>query len=372
MKQIITKKMLIKPNAPEYHFVLIYLGRRGGGEQILLESEEYLRVNYSEYTIVCSEELNSRFRLENGISFPIPRKYTEIFNLRANLKFVLRFLQLYVALQSKKSRIIFLQIMPSPTDIFFDLLAKRLKASIVRSIHDLQAHPGEKWPSAKSILKRIKKAQILIAYSNYISTGIRQITEKQILIANLPDKVYSESQSEKVEIRPIISKAIPSVCVIGRAYEYKGYELLADALSQVKLQFKFSAHGLGNYPLEFESLGIVTNRWLSNSELMSEIENADILIFPYIEASQSGIIPIARAANKIIVASAIGGLSEQLQDYERAILVEPRDSFKLKEAIEFAIKCFQNGKFLHVKAMKQDNQMSTIEITDKYFSSSKN
>jgi glycosyltransferase involved in cell wall biosynthesis len=56
------------------------------------------------------------------------------------------------------------------------------------------------------------------------------------------------------------------------------------------------------------------DRWLSDSEVLSLITNSDVVVLPYLEASQSGIIPVALSSNRPIVITPVGGLIEQIED----------------------------------------------------------
>jgi len=60
------------------------------------------------------------------------------------------------------------------------------------------------------------------------------------------------------------------------------------------------------------------DHWLSESEISQLIANCQVAVFPYIEASQSGLIPIAKYFNKPVVFFPVGGLEEQVADYPLA------------------------------------------------------
>ncbi len=58
----------------------------------------------------------------------------------------------------------------------------------------------------------------------------------------------------------------------------------------------------------------VENRWVPDEEVAALIAWADAVVLPYVEASQSGVAPGAIAAGRIVVATRVGGLTEQLSD----------------------------------------------------------
>jgi glycosyltransferase involved in cell wall biosynthesis len=68
----------------------------------------------------------------------------------------------------------------------------------------------------------------------------------------------------------------------------------------------------------------VENRWVPESEIGPLLAWSDALILPYREASQSGVAAAALAAGRPVIATRVGGLSEQLSVAPRALLCEPR------------------------------------------------
>lgn len=60
---------------------------------------------------------------------------------------------------------------------------------------------------------------------------------------------------------------------------------------------------------------------------------SDIVVLPYLRASQSGVAHIAMAFGKPIVVSKVGGLEESMADYAGTYFVPPGDTTAIKEAI---------------------------------------
>ena len=63
---------------------------------------------------------------------------------------------------------------------------------------------------------------------------------------------------------------------------------------------------------------------MPEGEISALIAWADAIVLPYVEASQSGVAPGAIAAGRIVVATRVGGLAEQLEDHSLARLCDPR------------------------------------------------
>ncbi|MDW5550895.1 glycosyltransferase [Methanosarcina sp.] len=60
---------------------------------------------------------------------------------------------------------------------------------------------------------------------------------------------------------------------------------------------------------------------------------ADVVVLPYLRASQSGIAHIAMSFGKPVVVSEVGGLKESMANYEGTFFVPPADVDYIKEAI---------------------------------------
>ncbi len=57
----------------------------------------------------------------------------------------------------------------------------------------------------------------------------------------------------------------------------------------------------------------VENRWVPETEIPGLLGWADAVVLPYVEASQSGVAAAALAAGRAVLATAVGGLPEQLR-----------------------------------------------------------
>jgi len=67
----------------------------------------------------------------------------------------------------------------------------------------------------------------------------------------------------------------------------------------------------------------VDHRWIPESELPNLIEWSDAVILPYREASQSGVAAAAIGQSRLVIATNVGGLPEQLAGQPGAILCAP-------------------------------------------------
>jgi glycosyltransferase involved in cell wall biosynthesis len=77
----------------------------------------------------------------------------------------------------------------------------------------------------------------------------------------------------------------------------------------------------------------VENRYALNEEVPGIFEQADVLVLPYISATQSGVARIAFSNGLPVIASRTGGLSEAVIENVNGLLFPPEDSNALAHQI---------------------------------------
>ena len=95
----------------------------------------------------------------------------------------------------------------------------------------------------------------------------------------------------------------------------------------------------------------VRDRFISDDEAAQLFIDADLLVLPYIEASQSGVLAIACTFGLPVVASNVGALGAMVAESGMGIVVPPHDRTTLAKAItrilqdqELYKTCVQNSK----------------------------
>jgi glycosyltransferase involved in cell wall biosynthesis len=78
----------------------------------------------------------------------------------------------------------------------------------------------------------------------------------------------------------------------------------------------------------------IVDRYISDDEISVYFSAADVLVIPYIRASQSGVAHIGMAFGLPIIASKVGGLVESLGMYQGTRFVEPGKPEEITRALE--------------------------------------
>ncbi|MFU8772828.1 MAG: glycosyltransferase family 4 protein, partial [Anaerolineales bacterium] len=134
---------------------------------------------------------------------------------------------------------------------------------------------------------------------------------------------------------------ITNLLFLGRITAYKGLDVLLDAYGEVSKRHpvRLSIIGEGNLRpyetalSELVNLEIV-NHWIKDVEIDNYLRNADIVLLPYTQASQSGVLDLAAAYGRPVIATKVGGIPEQIKDGKTGLLIEPGSTAQLVNAIE--------------------------------------
>jgi glycosyltransferase involved in cell wall biosynthesis len=133
-----------------------------------------------------------------------------------------------------------------------------------------------------------------------------------------------------------------TILFFGRIWPYKGLDYLIaaePAISAACPHARFVIAGQGEdfghyrammaHPERFE----VLNEYIPREGIPRLFQQASIVVLPYTEASQSAVVPLAFAFGKPVVATAVGGIPEVVDHGQDGLLVAPRDSNALAEAV---------------------------------------
>jgi glycosyltransferase involved in cell wall biosynthesis len=353
--------------------LLVFLGKRGGGQTILerLQSE-LLESNHVINLTTWKSIQNTQKTFYVGttqietvrfVNFEFPHNYYQVLNPNLILRSIRSCFQMRNQLKSLSPDLI-VQIMPSPFDFIVDIFANRRKIPVVRLIHDIETHPGEAWPTKGAIWSRIRRATYIIVFSKYIHERVESLLRRrgisrQIFQAQLPSSIDAQENVIFSVRQPIQKVKTLHIGFLGRARKYKGLKYLDEALDLLPFEYNFIAGGQGSYPRSLVKKREIINRWLSNDEFVSILERSDVIVLPYTQASQSGIIPIARNHGKWLLVSDVGGLREQVDGYSRAILIEPGSAEAIVSGLVVIQERFEKEICIH-QQIQNHHSISTI------------
>ena len=319
-------------------FRIIYLGRKGGGAEFF--SEIWNIVQESNFTQKIT------FIGSNYLQIPLKENKklvdlkitTSIHSILKNPLKIIVFFKEISFIYGKNVKAVNIFIMPSPLDWFLVKLAKMKKEKVIFIVHEAVPHTGDFWPTKRSIAWRISHADSLVTLSSFVTNQLKQLSTK-IPILTLWHPIFQMkkiSQYEKVDMHLNLSNNKPILLFIGRVKKYKGLEILINNEKEIRQLCNLVIAGEGKIPKQLKWATRI-NRWLLNHEFTEIINLSQMLIFPYKDASQSGIIPIAIKQKKHIIASRSGALVEQLEKYRNVEIFDFENPDSLIVAIQNTI-----------------------------------
>lgn len=139
----------------------------------------------------------------------------------------------------------------------------------------------------------------------------------------------------------------------GYVRPYKGLGVLIDAFGLYARDEKTARllvvgefyEDRGPYEERIRKLGLedrvsLVDRYVSDEEVADYFMAGDLLVLPYLSATQSGVIQIAQSFGLPVVTTDVGGLPEVVEDGKTGFLVPPGDPEALRAAIA---KFFDGG-----------------------------
>ena len=78
---------------------------------------------------------------------------------------------------------------------------------------------------------------------------------------------------------------------------------------------------------------IIRNDFIPDEEVGKYFQESRLVVLPYKNATQSGVIPIAAAYSRPVVASRVGAIPDMVVDGKTGILVEPSSASALASAV---------------------------------------
>lgn len=227
------------------------------------------------------------------------------------------------------------------TLIYYKIFNKR---PVISTFHDVKIHPG-----SKPILMIFCRYWIR-RFSDAIIVHGGRLREQMIKEYNVPEeKVFALPIGEH-EVAPFkkyeradIEDNGKTVLFFGRIYEYKGLQYLIKAEPIVAKEvpgIEIIIAGAGeNFKKYKEMIGersqnyIIHNYRISYKEGAEILQKSSIMVLPYIEASQSGVVLTAYGFKKPVVVTDVGSIPEIVDNNITGFVVPPRDPEKLAEAI---------------------------------------
>lgn len=181
--------------------------------------------------------------------------------------------------------------------------------------------------------------------------GLRR--EANVRVNPLPSyDFFNRSRYTKEAARDELGVDGRVVLFFGYVRPYKGVGVLFDAFAQVLRRMDAVLFVVGEiyegrerYLAQLKSLGIehrvrLVDRYVANEEVEKYFAACDLVVLPYLSATQSAVVQIAYGFQKPVVVTAVGGLPDVVEDGSTGYVVPPNDPAAVASAI---IRFFESG-----------------------------
>lgn len=227
----------------------------------------------------------------------------------------------------------------------FGLLFLR-KYPLVVTIHDPKPHEGEKkiiWEMAKKLIMHFADRVIVHGEQLKKLTVSRGIRPAKIEV--IPHGDYSFfTMFGKGDV----TEEKNCILFFGRIRAYKGLDYLLKASNKVIAEIpdaKFIIAGRGSFE---KYSGLINehhrnnfeiyNKYIADEQVAELFQRSAVVCLPYTDASQSGVVNIAYAFKKPVIVTNVGSIPEIVADGKTGLVIEPKDSNAIANAIIALLK----------------------------------
>ncbi|MBW4615426.1 MAG: glycosyltransferase family 4 protein [Desmonostoc vinosum HA7617-LM4] len=226
------------------------------------------------------------------------------------------------------------------------------------------------WGNAYHPLAILKKLNIsVIANSDYVRGQIISsgLSPKKVVTLHcgvqLPKSIPQPLDKETHQNQRIL--------FAGRIVPYKGIEWLIKALAKSDRQIHLDIAGDGWGKPSMEKLAnemglsksITWHGWCNSDKLETLYQQCLAVIFPSLWPEPAGLITLeAYARYRPIIASAVGGIPEHVQDGQTGILVSPNNIQQLAEAINNLATNYQKTRLLGEQGQTWFQQEFSLDV----------
>lgn len=238
------------------------------------------------------------------------------------------------------------------------------------TVHDPIPHSGEKWYIRLTWYKPTKNtAAIIVLSKKHIDYAEKKWDRPVIWIPHGRFSYYKEKFFKGYKSSDTIN-----FLFFGRLEKYKGLSVLAAAFKQVQnkmVEYTLTIAGPGNwnaYAADFKDVQKVKiiNEWIGPEKIneLYSLQNI-VTVLPYLDASQSGVIPVAKEYLSPIIASNTGGMGEQIIDGKTGILIPPGDFEALSRVLVNVYTNFEQAKKLAQAAYAELDELNWDKLAKK-------
>ena len=219
----------------------------------------------------------------------------------------------------------------------------RLDCQLAVLLHNTEMHEGPRF--GRGLLRQaLARASVVLTHSHY---NLAQLGD---LPGGIEVKVVPHPPNLSLHASPIPAGPPYTLLFLGFVRPYKGVMDLIEATKLLLVEgFDVRTVIAGEFwdpvdkyhdriqALELHDRVEIHDGFVEQAFMQALLESAHIVVLPYRSATQSGVAPLAFAAGRSVVATAVGGLPEQVEAGVAGELALPNNPKSLAQAIKRAL-----------------------------------
>lgn len=220
--------------------------------------------------------------------------------------------------------------------------------AVLSTVHDLEPHEARKsWYKMikqniiyKRLHKNLLEAKYLVTNSMEQYEKIKAgYPDKTLTFHSFPSLVTNEIINGKDVCSELRELSKPYILFFGRIEEYKGISLLYNAfMESPKLQEEYYLVIAGSGDIAFErklndNSVIFINRYIKDTEVAYLYKNAHCVVYPYISATQSGVLSLTFYFQTPVLASDVPFFKSIIESSKTGLLFKTANVEELKKQL---------------------------------------
>lgn len=225
--------------------------------------------------------------------------------------------------------------------------------TVLSTVHDLYPHEAKKaWYKMmrqriiyQRLNRNLQTARYLVTNSmEQYSTIKKLFPDKELTYHSFPSLVSKEIQEGRDTPSELSAIDKPYILFFGRIEEYKGVHLLYKAFTSNKeLYDNYTLVIAGRGDVAFtrsadEKNVIMVNRYIKDTEVASLYQNAHCVVYPYISATQSGVLSLAFYFQTPVLASDVPFFKSIIEPSSTGMLFKTGDALNLAQQLLKLVK----------------------------------
>lgn len=352
MRRCVMKVAFIDPANMTHYYNLSFVN--GVGKYCKLW---FLTSKYSYETLSYPGHVNSKFvffRAANYVDGRVNRK--ELKKLIKGAEYPFGYLALFYGLQKIKPDIVHVNWPALPeVDLLAIKVIKSMGFPVICTSHNPAPHDigmGKRYNTYRRLFHNVDHVVCLTHYVKREIVTKFHLDQDKVSIVPHGDFDFVIDQAEETESskngtgNPISASEVV-ISFFGLIRPYKGLEYLLKALPAIirriprcKLLVFGSAspEHAEHYRAMINGLGLSGSvicdfRFVPLKEMVAYLKVTDIAVLSYVNASQSGSIPMLSKMGIPVVATRVGGLPEMIEEGTNGVLVPPRSPEAIADAV---------------------------------------